>query len=247
MSREIKFRAWDAKKMKIRAGCKGFYKQNGYVLAKAPYHPYANKRGYVPLHRLVMENYLGRYLTPRKELVHHIDGDRSNNNIQNLKLTTPSEHYIEEHFKARNPNGQFVAEEEIFSEMKFRLYDRDKNIVQIYTLKELMSKTFRRAKFKFRGRWTGLKDKNGKEIYEGDIIYWEINNGVGIESYTAIVKWSENLVKEGWSQTYKWLVGYTKNYYRGSYDELSTPAAYNDELQVIGNIYENPELLEETA
>lgn len=95
-------------------------------------------------------------------------------------------------------------------------------------------------------QYTGLKDKNGKEIYEGDIIYWEINNGVGIESYTAIVKWSENLVEEGWSQTFKWLVGYTGNYYRGSYDELSTPAAYNDELQVIGNIYENPEVLEES-
>lgn len=96
-------------------------------------------------------------------------------------------------------------------------------------------------------QYTGLKDKNGKEIYEGDIIYWEIDNGVGIESYTAIVKWSENLVEEGWNQTYKWLVGYTENYYRGSYDELSTPAAYNDALQIIGNIYENPELLEATA
>jgi len=96
-------------------------------------------------------------------------------------------------------------------------------------------------------QYTGLKDKNGKEIFEGDIIYWEINNGVGIESYTAVVKWSENLVEEGWNQTYKWLVGYTGDYYRGSYDELSTPAAYNDALQIIGNIYENPELLEETA
>lgn len=96
-------------------------------------------------------------------------------------------------------------------------------------------------------QYTSLKDKNGREVYEGDIIYWEINNGVGIESYTAIVKWSENLVEEGWSQTYKWLVGYTGNYYRGSYDELSTPAAYNDALQIMGNIYENPELMEGTA
>lgn len=105
-----------------------------------------------------------------------------------------------------------------------------------------MMTAFKNNIYKFQ-QFTGLKDKNGKEIYEGDIIYWEINNGIGIESYTAIVKWSENLVKEGWNQTYKWLVGYTENYYRGSYDELSTPAAYNDALQIIGNIWEDGDLL----
>lgn len=236
--REIKFRAWDAKKMKIRAGCKGFYKQNGYVLAKAPYHPYANKRGYVPLHRLVMENYLGRYLTPRKELVHHIDGDRSNNDIQNLKLTTPSEHYIEEHFKARNPNGQFVAEEEIFSEMKFRLYDRDKNIVQIYTLKELISKTYRRAKFKFRGRWTGLKDKHGKDIYEGDIVQFTVFDCFDNDKqFNGVVKFAEGQWQI-WNST-------ESEYYGsdGAFD-LWYVNQQDDEFEIVSNIYENPQLLD---
>src|SRR5699024_3336194 len=101
--RKNKFRAWDKEKMNIRKGSKGMYKQNGYILAKAEYHPHANKRGYVPLHRLLMENELGRYLTPRKELVHHIDGDRSNNELSNLKLTTPQEHYIDEHYEKETP------------------------------------------------------------------------------------------------------------------------------------------------
>lgn len=91
------------------------------------------------------------------------------------------------------------------------------------------------------GEYTGLKDKNGKEIYEGDIIYWEIDNGVGIESYTATVQWSEN--NSNYKGMYKWIVLYLVDYLRGSFDKLSTPAVYNDGLQVIGNIYENPELI----
>ena len=36
-------------------------------------------------HRLVMEDKLGRYLTPEEE-VHHIDGNRANNDPDNLRL-----------------------------------------------------------------------------------------------------------------------------------------------------------------
>ena len=226
MNREIKFRAWDKEKINVRKGCKGMYKQNGYILAKAEYHPYANKRGYVPLHRLVMENHLGRYLIPRKELVHHIDGDRSNNEFINLKLTTPQEHYIEEHYEKRNPNGRFVAKDPMFEEIKYKLYDRDKNITQIYTLKELISKTFRRAKFEFRGRFTGLKDMNGVEIYEGDILYFEPHE---THSNDRVVEYIDG--------------AYHGRLIRNGYSKLLAECVY--ETRVIGNIYENPELLKE--
>lgn len=199
---------------------KGYYKMHGYILRRVKNHPFANKRGYVPEHRLIMERHLGRFLNPRKELVHHIDGNRSNNELTNLKLTTPEEHFYEEHFKARNPNGQFVAEEPIFGEIKFRLYDCDKNIIQIYTLKELISKTFRRAKFKFRGRFTGLYDKHQKPIYEGDIV--EVKSIFSNKNERYVVEYSEYS---------EWVIG------------MFLLSKLFQSCEVIGNICENPELI----
>ena len=44
-------------------------------------------------HRIVMEEYIGRQLKSN-EIVHHIDGNKRNNDISNLLLTTRSEHAI---------------------------------------------------------------------------------------------------------------------------------------------------------
>jgi hypothetical protein len=68
---------------------------NGYVWARVddPAHPTAlklAKKGrsrYVLEHRLVMERKLGRYLDPR-ERVHHRNGVRDDNRVENLELWT---------------------------------------------------------------------------------------------------------------------------------------------------------------
>ena len=71
---------------------KGNIKRNdGYVYAKVPEHPNATVNGYVLMHRVVMENQIGRLLT-NDEVVHHIDGNKSNNDISNLQLLTNAEH-----------------------------------------------------------------------------------------------------------------------------------------------------------
>lgn len=54
-------------------------------------------------HRYLMEKKLGRKLSD-DEIVHHIDGDNTNNNLDNLKVLTQSEHC-----KNHRENGRFVS------------------------------------------------------------------------------------------------------------------------------------------
>jgi SWI/SNF-related matrix-associated actin-dependent regulator of chromatin subfamily A-like protein 1 len=54
-------------------------------------HPMADHHGQIPEHRLVMATHLGRHLTA-EEVVHHRDGDRANNRLENLELMERKEH-----------------------------------------------------------------------------------------------------------------------------------------------------------
>jgi lambda repressor-like predicted transcriptional regulator len=72
--------AWRPKPRLTREGYRMVFLDSADVLAAM-----ANCNGYVMEHRLVMARDLGRPLL-RSEQVHHIDGDRSNNAIENLQL-----------------------------------------------------------------------------------------------------------------------------------------------------------------
>lgn len=64
----------------------------GYIIDKDGYKQVRNETGkYVREHRLTMEKKLGRDLN-RSEIVHHINGVRTDNRIENLELTNFSEH-----------------------------------------------------------------------------------------------------------------------------------------------------------
>lgn len=64
----------------------------GYRLVHLPTHPFSNKNGYVPEHRLVAEKTIGKYIDPKLLDVHHINGIVDDNNPNNLMVLTRQEH-----------------------------------------------------------------------------------------------------------------------------------------------------------
>ena len=73
---------------KILSTCRG----GGYIQCRTdPPHPNRNAMGLVKLHRVVVENHIGRLLTV-DEHVHHKDEDVAHNEIDNLQIVSNSEH-----------------------------------------------------------------------------------------------------------------------------------------------------------
>lgn len=121
-------------------------------------------------------------------------------------------------------------------EIKFRAWDKNKKIMiddyyqdickhyPAVKLGEYISKTVRAVGeyYETYMQYTGLKDKNGKEIYEDDVI--EEDSGL----YYQII------FENG-------CFGYFNNPTR-----LCENSIEEYDIKIIGNIYENPELLKET-
>lgn len=78
---------------------------------------------------------------------------------------------------------------------------------------------------KTRGEYTGLKDQSGQEIYEGDVLKWDEDDESSVVVYDP--------------QNALFGMQYKDGRIYGLYD------CQQKELEVIGNIHDNPELLEQ--
>ena len=94
-------------------------------------------------------------------------------------------------------------------------------------------------------QYTGLKDKNGKEIYEGDIVIADDNGEIFPQEYNEekdeYYPCGKYIVS--WQFTSWWLNDLSNKPIECEWNPLTGDV----ELEVIGNIYENPELLNQVG
>jgi hypothetical protein len=112
--------------------------------------------------------------------------------------------------------GEYDSEEHCFKAIPQWMYSKDGSY---WNPKPIANR--------FKDEFTGLQDKNGKEIYEGDVVLYD-RKAIGEADYSkpVAVEWTKDLVRFDFAGSFNGFI------YRS--------------YEVIGNVYENPELMKTT-
>ena len=105
----------------------------GYEYSRTPNHPLASKHGsYVAVHRLVVEEKIGRYLLAT-EVVDHIDGNTRNNHPDNLRVFESNAEHLRVTLAGRIPKWTDEGKQRIREAVKLRHQrNRDRAIQPIH-------------------------------------------------------------------------------------------------------------------
>lgn len=135
----------------------GICHQGPYIQIKSNNHPFKDARGYVFEHRLVMEKYIGRYLT-KNEVIHHIDGNRSNNLLDNLLLLKRGEHASTHHLGAKR-SPESCAKIRLINIGRVRSAETRKKIGDAVRLRVVSAETRLKHSIALKKRWEEIKSR----------------------------------------------------------------------------------------
>lgn len=125
-------------------------------------------------------------------------------------------------------------------EIKFKAWDKDRKRWTNYSIAEDLPrfydkhtgcwKTDKEGKRFVLSQYTGLKDKNNREIYEGDVI-----KAISFARWIGVVEYSD--------ENQAFIFDDLDKKYRGKSTVFMNQ--FDDGFEILGNIYENPKLLKE--
>lgn len=173
---------------------------NGYIEIMLPNHPNSRSNGTILEHRLIAEKKIGRILK-EEEVVHHLDGNKTNNNLENLIV-----------FKTTSDHSRFhkTGIMEKIEEGVYICPIQDSDIVECINCKKFFTKLKNKRKNKFCSIDCYKEYKNNEFIKKGNPSKEELEILIKNNSFLKIgeiYNVSDNSIRK-WCKKYNILYKY---------------------------------------